>query len=210
MDEPALPDVDYNEAVQGYMTQFGELPNARQLGLFLAHYGVVDPVTGSVLTEGQLRPILQDFKMQIPQPPVPADEQEGLTEEVVLAPVESDGTDGRGAGADAPADRRSFSTAALTEASAGSQLDAIDSVPVSAASAAGDLGTGGGVPQQAALSILAARTVEASVSEAGRVGGLGHRHRSGYRVAARAADRRTGRGPRATADRDCRRVACRG
>ncbi|MFF3127804.1 DUF2637 domain-containing protein [Streptomyces sp. NPDC057908] len=164
MDEPALPDVDYNEAVQGYMTQFGELPNARQLGLFLAHYGVVDPVTGSVLTEGQLRPILQDFKMQIPQPPVPADEQEGLAEEVALTPVEGDGTDGRGAAADAPADRHSFSMTALTEASTRSQLDAIDPVPVPAASAAGDLGTGGGVPQQS-LNVPAARTAEASASE---------------------------------------------
>ncbi|MCX5345855.1 DUF2637 domain-containing protein [Streptomyces atratus] len=165
MDEPVHPDIDFSEAIQGYVTQFGELPNARQLGLFLAHYGVVDPVTGSVLTEGQLRPILQDFKMQIPQLPVPADEQEGLAGEVTLTPVEGDGTEGRGAGADAPADRHSFSSTALAEASAGSQLDAIDPVLVSAASAAGDLGTGGGVPQQPALNVPSARTAEASFSE---------------------------------------------
>ncbi|MFI9041483.1 hypothetical protein [Streptomyces sp. NPDC053726] len=66
MDELVLPDVACHEAVQGYVTQFGEMPNARRLGLFLADYGVVAPATGGVLTEGQLRPILQDFKMQIP------------------------------------------------------------------------------------------------------------------------------------------------
>ncbi|MFE4654985.1 hypothetical protein ACFRH8_41675, partial [Streptomyces sp. NPDC056707] len=68
MDESVLPGIDYIEAVQGFITQYGQLPNARQLGLFLAQYGVVNPVTGSVLTEGQLRPILHNLKMQAPQP----------------------------------------------------------------------------------------------------------------------------------------------
>ncbi|MEU8837362.1 hypothetical protein AB0C64_44150, partial [Streptomyces sp900116325] len=67
-DEPVLPEADYIEAVHGFIAQFGGLPNARQSRLFLAQYGVVDPVTGSVLTEGQLRPTLHDFKMQAPQP----------------------------------------------------------------------------------------------------------------------------------------------
>ncbi|MFG2630773.1 hypothetical protein [Streptomyces sp. NPDC048473] len=165
MDELVLPDVACHEAVQGYVTQFGEMPNARRLGLFLAHYGVVAPATGGVLTEGQLRPILQDFKMQILQPPVSADDQEKPTGELALTPVKDDGTEARAEGAGASADRHSFSSTALTEPPAASQLDAIDPVPVPAASVAGDLGTGRGVPQQTALNVPSARTPETPVSE---------------------------------------------
>ncbi|GAA3481515.1 DUF2637 domain-containing protein [Streptomyces yanii] len=149
LDEPVLPDVDYTEAVQGFISQYGGLPNARQFGLFLAQYGVVDPVTGSVLTEGQLRPILQDFKMQAPQPPVPADEQERETDDVAQpGSAVVDEADDRDAWTDAPADSRSSSGAAMTELAAASQPSAVEPVLVPTASAAEDRAAGGGVPQQ--------------------------------------------------------------
>ncbi|MEV7238355.1 DUF2637 domain-containing protein [Streptomyces sp. NPDC051020] len=149
LDEPVLPDVDYIEAVQGFITQYGALPNARQFGLFLAQYGVVDPVTGSVLTEGQLRPILQDFRMQAPQPPMSADGQERPADDVaVSASAVAEGADDRGTGADASADRRSFSEDAVTEPAAAPQPYGADPVPVPTASVAGDRAAGGGVPQQ--------------------------------------------------------------
>jgi uncharacterized spore protein YtfJ len=149
LDEPVLPDVDYTEAVQGFVSQYGALPNARQFGLFLAQYGVVDPVTGSVLTEGQLRPILQDFKMQAPQPPVPTDEQERPADDVAVpaSPV-AQGADDRGTWTDASADSRSFSGAAMTEPDAVPQPYAAEPVLVPTATVAGGLAAGGGVPQQ--------------------------------------------------------------
>ncbi|MFD4764553.1 hypothetical protein ACFWOJ_38875, partial [Streptomyces sp. NPDC058439] len=164
-DEPVLPDINYSEAVQGYLTQFGELPNARQFGRFLAQYGVVDPLTGGVLTEGQLRPILQDFKMPAPQTPVSADEQEEPAEDIALNAVRDEEIGGRGAGADASADRRSFASTALAEPPAASQPDAIDPVPVLTASVAGDLGTGERMPQRTTLNVPSATTAEAPVSE---------------------------------------------
>jgi hypothetical protein len=145
LDELVLPDVDYTEAVQGFIAQYGALPNARQFGLFLAQYGVVDPVTGSVLTEGQLRPILQDFRMQAPQPPVPADQQERPADDVAVpASALVEGADDRGAWADG----RSFSGAAMTEPAAAPLPYAAEPLLVPTASVAGDRAAGGGVPQQ--------------------------------------------------------------
>ncbi|WP_330481429.1 DUF2637 domain-containing protein [Streptomyces sp. NBC_00724] len=149
LDEPALPDVDYYEAVQGFISQYGGLPNARQFGLFLAQYGVVDPVSGSVLTEGQLRPILQDFKMQVPQPPVPADDQERPADDVAMpASVVAEGADDRGAWTDTTADSRSFAGADMTEPAVASQPYATEPVLVPTASVEVGRTAGGGVPQQ--------------------------------------------------------------
>ncbi|MET7551862.1 hypothetical protein ABZS94_40425, partial [Streptomyces sp. NPDC005500] len=149
MDEPVLPDVDYIEAVQGFVAQFGGLPNARQFGLFLAQYGVVDPVTGSVLTEGQLRPILHDFKVQTQQPPVPAEKEEQPADDVaVRATAVADGADNENAWAGASADSYSAPGAAMTEPAVVTQPYAAEPVLVSAASVAGDRAPGGGVPQQ--------------------------------------------------------------
>ncbi|MFE5108348.1 DUF2637 domain-containing protein [Streptomyces sp. NPDC056663] len=149
LDEPVLPDVDYIEAVQGFISQYGELPNARQFGLFLAQYGVVDPVTGSVLTEGQLRPILQDFKMQAPQPPVPAGEQERPADDVAVpASVVAEEADYQGAWADPTADSPSLSSTAMTEPAVAPQPRAAEPVLVPTASVEGGHTAGGGVPQQ--------------------------------------------------------------
>ncbi|WP_443079438.1 DUF2637 domain-containing protein [Streptomyces sp. NBC_01724] len=146
MDEPVLPDVDYSNAVQGYLTQHGALPNARQFGLFLAQYGVVDPLTGGVLTEGQLRPILQDFKRQ--GPPLAADEveQEAGEAPALSSPVapESDGHAAEAAGM--AAGGSSVSRAVAVEQTALTQ--SAGPVPVASALAAGDHVVGGGVPQQ--------------------------------------------------------------
>ncbi|MFF9594087.1 DUF2637 domain-containing protein, partial [Streptomyces sp. NPDC014646] len=80
--ELVLPDIAYDEAIEGYISQYGEAPNARQLGLFLSSYGIVDPATGGVLTEAQLRPFLQEFKLRPIQPPLPvADEPHSETDE---------------------------------------------------------------------------------------------------------------------------------
>ncbi|MFD3821847.1 DUF2637 domain-containing protein [Streptomyces sp. NPDC058625] len=51
------------QAIHVYGVQYGVLPNARQLGLFLLDaYGVADPLTGGPVVEEQLRPILQQFR----------------------------------------------------------------------------------------------------------------------------------------------------
>ncbi|MFB8211103.1 DUF2637 domain-containing protein [Streptomyces sp. NPDC056010] len=54
-----LPDVDYQDAVRGYLAQYGQLPDAVQFSSFLAQYGVVDPATGDPLPEVPLRPFLE-------------------------------------------------------------------------------------------------------------------------------------------------------
>ncbi|MET7563715.1 DUF2637 domain-containing protein [Streptomyces sp. NPDC005479] len=149
LDEPVLPDVDYYEAVQGFIAQFGGLPNARQFGLFLAQYGVVDPVSGSVLTEGQLRPILQDFKMQAPQSSVSADGQERPADEVAVpASAVAEGVDDRGAWADGTADSSSFAGTDMTDPAVASQPYAAEPVLVPTALVEDGRTAGGGVPQQ--------------------------------------------------------------
>ncbi|WP_406297220.1 DUF2637 domain-containing protein [Streptomyces sp. NBC_00624] len=175
LDEPVLPDVDYYEAVQGFIAQYGELPNARQFGLFLAQYGVVDPVSGSVLTEGQLRPILQDFKMQVPQPPVPADDQERPADDVAVpASATAEGADDRGAWTDTTADSRSFSGTDVAEPAVASQPYATEPALVPTASVEGGRTAGGGVPQQSPRESPAAGVAgedenvwEATVSDTG-------------------------------------------
>ena len=50
------------QAIHVYGVQYGVLPNARQLALFLLDaYGVADPLTGGPVVEEQLHPILQQF-----------------------------------------------------------------------------------------------------------------------------------------------------
>ncbi|MFI5635502.1 hypothetical protein ACIA8E_40460, partial [Streptomyces sp. NPDC051664] len=175
LDEPVLPDVDYYEAVQGFISQYGELPNARQFGLFLAQYGVVDPVSGSVLTEGQLRPILQDFKMQAPQSPVSADDQERPADDVAVpASGVVEGADDRGAWTDATADSRSFAGTDMTDPAVASQPYAAEPVLVPTALVEGGRTAGGGVPQQSSRESRTASAAgedatvwEATVSDTG-------------------------------------------
>ncbi|WP_333733765.1 DUF2637 domain-containing protein [Streptomyces sp. IBSBF 3010] len=57
----ALPDIDYRDAVQGYLAQFGRFPDAVQLGSFLAQYGVVG-ATGDPLPEALLGPVLDGIR----------------------------------------------------------------------------------------------------------------------------------------------------
>jgi hypothetical protein len=175
LDEPVLPDVDYYEAVQGFIAQFGGLPNARQFGLFLAQYGVVDPVSGSVLTEGQLRPILQDFKMQAPQPPGSVDDQEQPADDVAgPASVVVEGVDDRGAWTDATADSRSAAGTDMTDPAVASQPYAAEPVLVPTALVEDGRAAGGGVPQQFPRESLTASAAgedatvwEATVSDTG-------------------------------------------
>ncbi|MFJ3091523.1 DUF2637 domain-containing protein [Streptomyces sp. NPDC086838] len=56
--EAVLPEVDYEDAVRGYLFQFGRLPDVGQFSSFLAHYGVMDPATGDPLPEALLGPVL--------------------------------------------------------------------------------------------------------------------------------------------------------
>ncbi|MCX4451680.1 DUF2637 domain-containing protein [Streptomyces sp. NBC_01789] len=58
----ALPDIDYRDAVQGYLAQHGQLPDVVQFSSFLAQYGVVDAVTGDPLPEALLGPVLEDAR----------------------------------------------------------------------------------------------------------------------------------------------------
>ncbi|MGW1090775.1 DUF2637 domain-containing protein, partial [Streptomyces sp. NPDC002596] len=174
-DEPVLPDVAYGEAVQGYLAQHGGVfPNARQFGLFLAQYGVVDPVTGGVLTEAQLRPVLQDFKTHTPHQSEPAGEQpeEGIGQTVVAHT-----TGARSDLADVSAGMGSFPGSATPEPATTPQPQPYGAEPVlaSTASAAGDGTVGGGVPRQTAPGAGAAGAAvetepgawEASVTETG-------------------------------------------
>ncbi|MFE4922350.1 DUF2637 domain-containing protein [Streptomyces sp. NPDC056661] len=147
VNEPVLPDIDYTEAVQAFIAQFGELPNVRQFGLFLAQYGVVDPVTGSVLTEGQLRPILHDFRMQAPQPSVEQREQPADVVAVQASPV-TDEADDDGAWAGTSADSYSTSGSPMTEPAAAMQPSAAEPVLLPTASVASARAAGRGVPQQ--------------------------------------------------------------
>ncbi len=170
-EQPALPDIDYNEAVLGYHNQFGKLPNARQFGLFLAHYGVVDPVTGGVLPEGQLRPVLQDFKMTQYQSneaqageglglgvadrgaSVPADETEALGGEPDAAVVSAAGKDGH-----------SVASLPSPEPTAASQPE---DDPALEPAVMGQSGRGGGAPQQTALDVPAPKAPDAPAGEPG-------------------------------------------
>ncbi|WP_229898124.1 DUF2637 domain-containing protein, partial [Streptomyces anulatus] len=58
---PALPDVDYLAAAEGYVAQNGHFPDAEQFGLFLAQYNVIDPSTRRPLPGTLLDPILDEL-----------------------------------------------------------------------------------------------------------------------------------------------------
>lgn len=60
---PELSEEQYFQAIDRYSHQYGALPNARQLELFLFDvYGVAAPLTGGPIVEEQLRPLLQQFR----------------------------------------------------------------------------------------------------------------------------------------------------
>ncbi|MFH9296713.1 DUF2637 domain-containing protein [Streptomyces sp. NPDC017520] len=59
--EPALPDVDYLAAAEGYVAQRGHFPDAEQFGLFLAQYNVIDTSTRGPLTGTLLDPLLDEL-----------------------------------------------------------------------------------------------------------------------------------------------------
>ncbi|MDX3488222.1 DUF2637 domain-containing protein [Streptomyces sp. ID05-18] len=59
--EPALPDVDYLAAAEGYVAQNGHFPDAEQFGLFLAQYNVIDPSTRRPLPGPLLDPVLDEL-----------------------------------------------------------------------------------------------------------------------------------------------------
>lgn len=59
--EPALPDVDYLAATEGYVAQNGHFPDAEQFGLFLAQYNVIDPSTRRPLPGTLLDPVLDEL-----------------------------------------------------------------------------------------------------------------------------------------------------
>ncbi|MCX4523854.1 DUF2637 domain-containing protein [Streptomyces anulatus] len=59
--EPALPDVDYLAAAEGYVAQNGHFPDAEQFGLFLAQYNVIDTSTRGPLTGTLLDPVLDEL-----------------------------------------------------------------------------------------------------------------------------------------------------
>ncbi|MFD5344673.1 hypothetical protein ACFWJY_13130, partial [Streptomyces anulatus] len=59
--EPALPDVDYLAAAEGYVAQNGHFPDAEQFGLFLAQYDVIDPSTRGPLPGTLLNPVLDEL-----------------------------------------------------------------------------------------------------------------------------------------------------
>ncbi|MFJ2094733.1 DUF2637 domain-containing protein [Streptomyces sp. NPDC087901] len=169
-DQPALPDIDYNDAVLGYHNQFGELPNARQFGLFLAQYGVFDPLTGGVLPEGQLRPVLHDFKVTRHSEIVSEgaeDLSEAVAEQEALDLDEDAGL--RSGGADAAMggsfEGRSVTAVSLPEPTAAPQSE---SVPVlEPAALTGEAGDGGGVPQRTVLDVPAPRSPEAPAGDPG-------------------------------------------
>ncbi|MFC8707942.1 hypothetical protein ACFUIV_37985, partial [Streptomyces anulatus] len=58
---PALPDVDYVAAAEGYVAQNGYFPDAEQFGLFLAQYDVIDPSTRGPLSGTLLDPVLDEL-----------------------------------------------------------------------------------------------------------------------------------------------------
>ncbi|MFE7404502.1 hypothetical protein ACFU9V_50405, partial [Streptomyces sp. NPDC057557] len=151
MAEPVLPDVPYDEAVQGYISQHGTFPNARQFGLFLAQYGIVDSVTGGVLTEAQLRPVLQEVKMTAPQMSEPAREKPGDEEagSRVIAPE----TGARSGPADVSADVTPASSGMGSETVAGPQVQQLRETEAPVPTASATTGTevaGGTAPRQAA------------------------------------------------------------
>ncbi|MFD5728928.1 hypothetical protein ACFWMT_22895, partial [Streptomyces sp. NPDC058368] len=78
-----LPEIDYQDAVRGYLFQFGRLPDAGQFSSFLAHHGVVDPVTGDPLPGTLLGPVLEDVQNHMQA--VPEHEHEGV-EDCAAAP----------------------------------------------------------------------------------------------------------------------------
>ncbi|MFH8873734.1 DUF2637 domain-containing protein [Streptomyces griseus] len=59
--EPALPDVDYLAAAEGYVAQNGRFPDAEQFGIFLAQYDVIDTSTGGPLPGTLLDPVLDEL-----------------------------------------------------------------------------------------------------------------------------------------------------
>ncbi|MFD4224720.1 hypothetical protein, partial [Streptomyces griseus] len=59
--QPALPDVDYLAAAEGYVAQNGDFPDTEQFALFLAQHGVLDSSTGRPLPEALLDPVLDEL-----------------------------------------------------------------------------------------------------------------------------------------------------
>ncbi|WP_327713643.1 DUF2637 domain-containing protein (plasmid) [Streptomyces sp. NBC_00464] len=168
-EQPALPEVDYNDAVLGYRNQFGQLPNARQFGLFLAQYGVVDPVTGGVLPEGLLRPVLQDFKATQYQAGDPeAAEAPGGADEGASVPADdAEHVDGEpdAAAVSASEAGRSVAMSSSPDPKAASQQEGQPTLePVSLMNEADH---GGGTPQQIQLDLPAPRAPEAPVGKPG-------------------------------------------
>ncbi|MFE2693685.1 DUF2637 domain-containing protein [Streptomyces mirabilis] len=55
----------FADAYVAYLEQFGQYPNARQFGLYLAQArAIFDPATGGPIAEAQLRPVLQELRQQ--------------------------------------------------------------------------------------------------------------------------------------------------
>ncbi|MFL0028435.1 DUF2637 domain-containing protein [Streptomyces sp. NBUL23] len=59
--EPALPDVDYLAAAEGYVAQHGHFPDAEQFGAFLTRYDVIDTSTRGPLPATLLDPVLDEL-----------------------------------------------------------------------------------------------------------------------------------------------------
>ncbi|MEU9061746.1 DUF2637 domain-containing protein [Streptomyces sp. NPDC048430] len=169
---PMLPDVDYVEAVQGYITQYGTFPNARQFGLFLAEYAITDPATGGPLPEALLRPVLHEVKLAYPS----LDDQEPAGEpdvtEHVNEPLDDDST------TPLPNTPAPDSSQAFME-SAGPQHFEAPSTPLDAAPRIGapvpaptaevtdEHRVGNEAPQQTSLNVPSARTPQPAPSEPG-------------------------------------------
>ncbi|SCD65813.1 hypothetical protein, partial [Streptomyces sp. OspMP-M43] len=59
--EPALPDVDYLAAAEGYVAHHGHFPDAGQFGIFLAQYDVIDTSTRGPLPATLLNSVLDEL-----------------------------------------------------------------------------------------------------------------------------------------------------
>ncbi|MFJ2095520.1 hypothetical protein ACIOEW_40905, partial [Streptomyces sp. NPDC087901] len=167
-EKPALPEIDYDEAILGYASQFGELPNARQFGLFLAKYGVVDPATGGVLPEVLLRPVLHEFKVtqhQVSAPkagvaPAGADQAASVS----AADADALGTEPDPAAGSTAEAGRSVAVSSSPEPKAASQQE--DQPTMEPVSLMNQADHGGGRPQQM-LDLPAPRAPEAPPGKPG-------------------------------------------
>ncbi|MEW1616555.1 DUF2637 domain-containing protein, partial [Streptomyces sp. NPDC088744] len=61
-----LPPADYVAAAEAFVQQYGVFPDARQFGLFLALYDIIDPSTGGPLPEELLKVLIDEFRIQDP------------------------------------------------------------------------------------------------------------------------------------------------